>query len=236
MLQFKIANCAAERQGAFRLLYANYLRQGLGEPNPYEMRVTPFHLLDATTTFVAKLQHEVVATLTLVADGELGLPLEAMYGPEVQRRRSRVVPIAEVSCLADRRKSPSRFLGTFMTLSKLMAQYARRQGVDELLAAVHPRHAWFYRRYLGFEKFAGLAQCPHVQGKPAVGLRLSLPQFARHNRAVYDMYFAEHLPESMFARQGMSVEERCFYMEVCRDIAPVAASELADPSVVKMPC
>ena len=170
MLQFKIAASPAERQGAFRLLYANYLRQGLGEPNQYQMRVTPFHLLHTTTIFVAKLEEEVVATLTLVADGKLGLPLEAMYGPEVQRRRSCGVPIAEVSCLADRRKSPSRFLGTFMTLSKLMAQYARRQGVDELLAAVHPRHARFYERYLGFETIAGLAPCPHVQGQPAIGL------------------------------------------------------------------
>ena len=217
MLQFKIAASAAEREGAFRLVYANYLRQGLGAPNHFGMRVTPFHLLPTTTIFVAKLEDEVVATCTLVADGELGLPLDAMYAGDVDRQRSRGIPLAEVSCLADRRKSPSRFLGTFTTLTKLMAQYAQRQGIDELLAAVHPRHSRFYQRYLGFEPMAGLATCPHVQGQPAVGLRLSFSQSAIDNRAVYDMYFAEPLPESAFITDEMSAEERTLYSQVCQE-------------------
>lgn len=218
MLQFKIAACAADRQGAFRLVYANYLRHGLGEPNRFGMRVTPFHLLDSTTIFVAKLREEVVATLTLVADADLGLPLEAMYGDEVARHRSRGVPMAEVSCLADRRKSPSRFLGTFTTLSKLLAQYARRQGIDEVLATVHPRHARFYERYLGFDAMAGLAACPHAQGQPAVAVRLSFSQAAVENRAIYDMYFAEPLPDAEFVTNRLSDDERELYAEVCQEI------------------
>ena len=38
------------------------------------------------------------------------------------------------------------------------------------------------------------------------------------NRAVYDMYFAEPLPEWAFAERAMSPEERSFYGEVCREI------------------
>ena len=70
---------------------------------------------------------------------------------------------------------------------------------------------------MGFEPMAGLAACPHVQDHPAVGLRLSFSQSPVDNRAVYDMYFAEPLPDSAFVTEPMSAGEHTLYRQVCQE-------------------
>src|SRR5690606_3507969 len=50
-----IAATRAERERAFRLIYDAYVRSGLGTPNAWQMRVTPYHLLPTTTIFNATL-------------------------------------------------------------------------------------------------------------------------------------------------------------------------------------
>lgn len=44
----RVASSQAERQAAFSLVYRAYLQAGLIELNPYEMRVTAYHLLTGT--------------------------------------------------------------------------------------------------------------------------------------------------------------------------------------------
>src|SRR5688572_10201296 len=76
-----IAQSRAEREAAFRLIYGAYLRSGLGIENAHGMRITPFQLLPTTTIFNARLTTGpeagvVFSTVSLVGDGEFGLPLE----------------------------------------------------------------------------------------------------------------------------------------------------------------
>jgi hypothetical protein len=66
----------------------------------------------------------VIATISLVGDGHLGLPMEEIYGEQVCRLRH----------------------WWLVSLMRLMAQFSWRHGLDHLLLAVHPRHARFYRR------------------------------------------------------------------------------------------
>jgi hypothetical protein len=142
------------------------------------MRVTPYHLLPTTEVFIATHQDEVVCTLTLVRDGELGLPMESIYEDEVGFRRASGVSIAEVSCLADRRQSPARGLSILVKTMSLMAQYAKRRGVAELLIAVHPRHAPFYQRFMGFEAIGPLKAYGTVLDNPALALAIDLDRAA----------------------------------------------------------
>ncbi len=78
--------------------------------------------------------------------------MEAVFPDEVAARRAAGIGLAEVSCLADRRQGTARFFGLFCELSRLMAQLARKTGVDELVVVVNPRHAPLYRRYMAFEQ------------------------------------------------------------------------------------
>jgi hypothetical protein len=65
-----------------------------------------------------------------------------------------------------------------------MAQRARFRGVDDLLIAVHPRHAKFYERYLGFESIGPLRSYRAVCGQPAVAMAVNLSElYTRDQRA-----------------------------------------------------
>jgi hypothetical protein len=191
-LSIEIARSQDDLMGAFRLVYDSYLRAGLIQPSQDQIRVTAYHLLPTTEVFIAKCGEEVVSTLSLMIDGKLGIPMEQMYPEEVNSFRARGLKVAEVGCLADRRQRPSRYLETFFQMTRLMAQAARYRGVDMLIAAMHPRHAHFYKKLLGFRPFGNETQCPYVSDRPAVALYLDFGSFK--DGPSYEKYFGEPLP------------------------------------------
>jgi hypothetical protein len=216
-LDYRAARLPSDRLKAFRLVYNSYLRAGLGEQNHYEMRVTPYQLLPTSQIFVARLQSEVVSTVTLVGDSEHGLPMESMFAEEVDQLRKRGRRIAEVSCLADRRKDPGRFLTSFSSLTRCMAQYARSQGITNLLVSVHPRHARFYCRYLGFRaESARVVECPHVRNRPAVALNLDFDVVDMERPESYGDYFDDQIPAAELVPYQLGDSERNFLEDVAR--------------------
>lgn len=177
---------------AYRLVHDVYVRCGYIMPQPNGMRMTRFDALPETTTFVACLEETVVATLTLVPDSSLGLPMQEIYGEELQAFRGQGRRLAEVTSLADRRKDPRRGMAVFMGLTKLMIHTARERQIDDLLVAVHPKHARFYQRVLVFERFGSERSYPSVRNNPAVALRLDLKSVKENeqlSRRVLTRYF-----------------------------------------------
>jgi hypothetical protein len=209
-ITYQIAATREERAAAFRLVYKSYLRAGLNEPNRHEMRVTPYHLLPTTEVFIAVLRGEVISTVSLVVDGELGLPLESVYGQAVALRRQRRLLLGEVSCLADRRAQFRRFFPVFLRLCRLMVQYARRQGLDELLVAVHPKHARFYQRFMSFELIGEETFYPAVRNHPAVALSLDFARIDRERPENYDTFFGQPLPEEQLQPRPIT-KAQCDY-------------------------
>ena len=227
-IAYGIAACREEREAAFRLVYHSYLEAGLGQPNRHEMRVTPYHLLPSTEVFVAALRGETVFTVSLIGDGELGLPLENVYGQEVQDRRERGLRIGEVSCLADRRSKYRQCFPVFLQLCRLTAQYAWHQGLDQLLVAVHPRHARFYRRFMGFEPIGPERSYPSVQNRPAVALALDLVRLNRERGKAYEALFTPPIPEEQLApSQFTSLENEYLrsMIDPSFDCAPLSGDE-----------
>ena len=86
-IEYRIANNRWDCLAAFRLVYETYLNRGLIEPNHFRLRVTPFHLLPTTHTFLAIQNQKVICSVSLIGDGELGLPMESIYHEEVNRSR-----------------------------------------------------------------------------------------------------------------------------------------------------
>ena len=207
-VQMKVAATRDERRGAFELVYQSYLRAGLCAENRCGMRFTPYQLLDTTDIIIAKLRGDVISTVSLVRDGELGLPMEEIYPDEVARRRDAGLRLAEVSCLADRRQSASRFFQLFCELSRVMAQLANQVGVDELLVSVHPRHAPLYRRYMAFEQIGDRREYPTVCGNPAVALSLNFAHAQEHRPSSWEKFFGEPLPADVLVSCPISDEDR----------------------------
>ncbi|RMF86409.1 MAG: hypothetical protein D6741_21950 [Planctomycetota bacterium] len=199
-LDYRIARTLGERVSALGLVYQAYRRAGLIEPNPHGVRVTPYHLLDSTTVFLAAQKDaDPVFTMSLVGDDSLGLPMESIYPAEIGERRDRGTRMAEVSCLA---ADPARGGGgfdVFIHLCRLMTVHALWNGYDELVVAVHPRHAKFYRRMLGFRDFGDLREYPCVKDHPAVALYLDLHALDRllPPRLYRFLMQAEYTPEQV---------------------------------------
>lgn len=175
-----VAAHRSQLRQACRLVYQSYLAAGLAPPNRHQMRATPHHLLPTTQVMVAEVRGRVSATLTLVRDGELGLPMEAVFPREVSRRRDRGVRCAEVTALAAGSDQLCCSFSGVVRLIGFATQFAIAHGVDEGLIAVHPRHAGFYERFFGFEVINGQQRAySSVCGQPAVALSLDLNQLQR---------------------------------------------------------
>ena len=230
-IEYKIAETRQEREAAFRLVYNSYLRSGLSDPNPWQMRVTPYHLLPTTQVLIAKQGGEVIFTASLVADGELGLPMECAYGEELDACRGRGLWLAEVSCLADRREHLRGFFPVFLRLSRLLVQFAMYQGMDGLVAAVHPKHARFYKRYMCFLPMGREKSYPTVRHRPAVALWLEFSRFHSELRCHqnYQVFFGEQLPVQQLQPCFMSQSEREYFramIDPSFKLAPLGSENL----------
>jgi len=194
---YKVAEQPDEFWSAFHLVYQNYLQTGLIRPNPRRLRVTPWHLLPTTSVFIGVYDDEVVCTASLVADGELGIPMESVFPEEVEARRLMGVRFAEVSCLADRRDSAQRSFPVLRRLFELIAQTCRRRGIEILLIAVHPHHARFYERFLGFDRIGNTKNYDAVSDHPAAPLELDFLRLPIRDPRAWRTLFGNAFPDEV---------------------------------------
>jgi hypothetical protein len=192
-IECRVATSRQELFEAFHLVYEQYRQSGLMTPNACQMRITPYHLLPSTEVLVAVDRGKVNCTMSVVRDGELGLPMESVYHEEVASLRLREISLAEVSCLADNHDPQS----ALFQLMPLVAQLAYYRGVDQLLIAVHPRHARFYHRFLGFDVIAEERTYGKVCGKPAVALSADLVHLSVNHPRVHQWMFGEPFPTAV---------------------------------------
>jgi hypothetical protein len=197
----------AELEAAFRLLATNYRARGYEAPGTKPCRFTRYHALPGTATFIARHDRRVVATLSLVPDTELlGLPMESIYGPEVDRLRRQGRRLAEFTSLAVQGLSLREFIQVFNTLIKLAMQYHLRQGGDTWVMTVHPRHRGYYRKVLGFSPLGTLRPHPAVQGHPAEACVLDPEQMRGSAPAMYREALGDPLPEPVLAAEAWSAD------------------------------
>lgn len=202
----KIATDRDEVLGALHLVHDEYVRSGLSIPSESGIRVTRYHLLNTTEVLVGLVDGTIVCTMSLVRDSRFGLPMESIYHREVELRRRLGKSVAEVSCLADRRADTERTLTVMFRVMSLIAQVATARGVDELLIAIHPHHAKFYERFLGFESMGELKYYSTVCGNPAVAMSLDLNSLEFTNPRAYDRLYGEPFPRHALCERSVSLE------------------------------
>jgi hypothetical protein len=203
----RVGSTEEELFAAFNLVYEQYRRSGLMQPNSCKMRITPYHLLSTTEVLVAVEAESVTCTMSLVCDGpRMGLPMESVYPDEIAELRRQGLSLAEVSCLAEKHDVTGKSQSAVFQLMPLMAQLAYRRGADYLLIAVHPRHARFYQRFLGFDMFTDERNYGKVCGKPAVGLAADLNNLAVNHPRVHQWMFGEPFPHGVLEYKPLPAE------------------------------
>lgn len=210
-LECKVASSFDEWQQAFALIHQSYVQAGLAEHNPCGLRVTPYHLLSTTSTLIARLQGEVIGTLSLIRENPSGIPMEQVYGREIQQFREEGVSFAEVSCLATGKYTGKEFLRIFSRLMRLVAQHARFLGVERLLIATHPRHAAFYERFMGFRRFGEATSYPTVRGAPAVAGMMDFAETDQTRPPFYEECFGVRVHREALRAQMMPHEVAQFF-------------------------
>ncbi len=168
----KAADGLEDVTAALALVHDSYVALGLMAPHPSGLRLLPHHLLPETRVFLAREHDEVVATLTLIPDSPLGLPLDTAYRSDADRLRAQGRRIGEISCLAlaPRYRRHDLLLHIF----RLMHVYARHVAMDDLCVVVAPKHGRFYQHILLFEACGGFAELDHLNGAPALLYRQDL--------------------------------------------------------------
>lgn len=195
-MTFSRAADTYEFEGAFRCLYASYHKRGLAPRINHEMRVTRYHLLPATSVFVARRGKDVVGTLSMVEDAPLGVPMRVVFDRQVDELAGPRGSIVEATCLAVQASSGSD-VEVVHRLMGMVAQSAYRRRIGRVVIAVHPRHVAFYERNAAFRVFAPSTPYPTVGGKLAVGMELNLFTLQARNPEVWQRYFVDYqYPES----------------------------------------
>lgn len=133
-------------------------------------------------TLVASDESAIFGTITLGLDGENGILADTLYPEELQRLRQRGARLCELTRLAmDTQHNAKEVLGALFHLVYIHGRLLH--GATDLVIEVHPRHASFYRRMMGFKFIGEERVCPRVNA-PAVLLHLELSyvdaQIAQH--------------------------------------------------------
>jgi len=196
-IEVKIASERKEWEQAFELLGETYRARGYESADSNGLRFTPFHALPDAVTFVAKHQGNVIATLSLVLDNNvLGLPMECVYGNEINGLRSQGRRFGEATSLADKGLSLREFIPVFTSLIRILIQYTLRQGGDSWVISVNPKHRNYYRKVLGFVPLGPWRAYPSVQNHPAEAYFLDM-DLLKTKPAMYEYIMSEALPNQV---------------------------------------
>ncbi len=165
------------RERAWRLVHEVYCEKGYQARRDLGIRLLLQDALPESVTFVAEGRPQgtcPLATLTLIPDSPLGLPMDGLYGRELGRLRAegrRPCEIAKLVACVEERPGMELLLHLFK-----MAYLAARRLADctDFVVTVHPRHERYYRRLLLFEPIGETRAYESVNGAPAAPLRLDL--------------------------------------------------------------
>jgi hypothetical protein len=178
----EIASRAEDLEAAARLVHNACVDKKLIDADSSGLRITPHLLLPSTLTVIARHTGEgVIGTVSLFADSALGFPMENIYPDEVRGLRGSGRRLVEVGAFA---LTPGhRHSGVALLLYKMVIQLATVvSNADDLVVAIHPTAAAFYRGWLLFEDIGPVRRYPRRERSAlAVALRLDLTaRYLRH--------------------------------------------------------
>jgi hypothetical protein len=207
-IEVKLAETREELEACFKLLHDEYVGSGFMQPENSGMRATLHHAFPTTVTICAKVQDEVVATVTLIKRSRLPLPMEAIVNID-SILDTREGDIAEVSALAAHPRFRKTCGAVFFPLTRFLFKYCVQvMDIQHLMIAVNPNHIATYESLLFFERLPGGAANNYdfANGAPAVVATLDLDQAAEKFRNAYErrserrnlhQYFMGSTPEQI---------------------------------------
>lgn len=165
-LIFKHAETEDEIEQALRLVHDSYVELKYIRPHDSQLRFTKFQALPTSVILIAKFKDEVIGTMSIIPDSQMGLPSDATWNLDHYRDKGHL--IAEASALTIK-KNYRKFRGKFLlALTKIVYQYCLQiLKVDGIIVAMRKEAEFFSRYVLLFEFVADTTNCEHNLVKEA---------------------------------------------------------------------
>ncbi len=136
------------------------------------------------TTIAACRKDRAVGTLTLGVDAGEGLLADTLYRPQIDDVRAEGARVCEVTRLAmDAAERSPDLMAALFSLGFVLARHVHR--MTDMFIEVHPRHAGYYERMLGYRTAGPVRICPRVEA-PAVLMHLPLKHAEERIREMTD--------------------------------------------------
>ena len=188
-VEFRAVQSLDELKVASSLVYREYLARGYLKPAAPQLKLSIYHALPKTTTFIARHRRAgIITAVTLIEDSPLGLPMDDGYKTELDQMRRQGLRLVEVSMLA----VDSAFHGTgifslfnadklllVLRLFKVLLDYVRScTAAEELVACFNPKHHILFE-FFGMQHLGGLKAYAGANGTPTVARHVTLAELAR---------------------------------------------------------
>jgi len=172
---FKIAKTEEELEKAFRVVHDSYVAEKYMQPDPSGMRLSLYHAMPYTTTFIGERAGEVEIATSLFMDSPIGLPMDLLYKTELDDIRRQYRLIAEIGAFAVRPGQKNRDTNVALHLQKLVCHYAmERLRIDDIVVTINPRHRLFYKHIIHMDQIGEEKVYERVNHNPAIALRLNM--------------------------------------------------------------
>ena len=136
----RLAQSRDDYARVFALIHDAYVQDGRIQASSSGLHVTPHHILPGTTTVVACVSGEIVATVSIIRNGILGLPMERSF--DMRPHLTTWPAAAEVSSIAIANDWRTKSGQVLFPLLKYVFQYCERYAhIDRLFVQVDPWHA-----------------------------------------------------------------------------------------------
>ncbi len=182
-VEYRVVRNKEELKKSCALVYNEYIKRGYMEKNFSGLRISIYNAFPQTTTFIAVVEHEVIATATIIPDLSFGLPMEKTYHEELERFRKDNKKICEISMLASdtdlfssgaSMMLQSKKMFFIFFLFKLIFDYAKNiLNLDNICITINPKHNLTYD-FLLFKNMGGLKTYSDANGAPAIAKFLDL--------------------------------------------------------------
>lgn len=176
--KLEVASDLATKMEAYQLMYKLYSNPALNyaKEDSSKMWYSLFNASPFTKTLVVRdlLTRKVVATVTVVLDTKLGLPLEENYPLQIEALRRKNRLCAEIISLG----FEEEIRGSSEILIQLFKfAYLIFRGIycaTDFLIMIKPRHSLFYKKKLFFSAIGKEVNCIKINNKPVVLFHLDL--------------------------------------------------------------
>lgn len=214
-------------RACYHILYKQYLKRGYCKPNKNKIYYNIYSLLPRSRTFAIKQKQKIIGTATLIFDTTQLLPMDTLFGKQLDALRKQGRQMAEVSMLAfERCVEDTKACGPMthfeknsklFSLFKLIFEYALyAQKASDLIIGVHPRHTGIYD-YLFFESLGEAREYPGVCGSLAVPMRLNFDIVTNGEKSqLKDLFLHPKTPLS-YLRSGLHMSDRLIHELLIHD-------------------